>query len=273
MGILTYIWYVIARQLIRLGVTAARHMLPRREAVAPHAYGGWMKFDFRNESEINMFADMYDVSELGALMKNILRKGDVFIDLGANIGYYTFIAAKMVGISGRVISVEANPELAKRIATRPVADDGIAKIDLINVAVGATDGSVDFHIAVNPIYSSTTSIERLTWADIKEMKTVKVRQNTLHRILVKKRVLNKQHIRLVKIDVEGAEMDVLNGWDSLSYGIVDFVYIEIHPEQLEMKGQSPQDVMTCMYNCGYVVKKKIGNSSYLYGKVGEYVCA
>ena len=47
---------------------------------------------------------------VSSVIRNQLKKGDVFLDLGANIGYHTIFAAKLVGQSGKVIAVEPNPQ-------------------------------------------------------------------------------------------------------------------------------------------------------------------
>jgi FkbM family methyltransferase len=263
---LEIIWYKLARWFIQHRIGIGYSMLPSGKAIVPHAYGGEMVFDFSNPREIEMFADVYDVSQLGRLMKDILRPGDIFIDCGANIGYYTSIAAALVGRSGRVISVEANPDLSLRMANGAVINGAnTATVHLTNALLGSESGRAILYIAEDHIYSSTCPVDELKFRDIKKEREISVHQITMDALLKQHRLIGRR-IRLVKIDVEGSEMDVLRGFKLLYSGFIDFIYIEIHPEQLAIKGQSPLDVAKFMFSAGYVVKTKIDNSSYLYGR-------
>jgi hypothetical protein len=57
---------------------------------------------------ILFYPQLYDYQEI-SFIRNRLTKGDIFLDIGANIGFYTLAASKIVGGDGRIISVEADP--------------------------------------------------------------------------------------------------------------------------------------------------------------------
>lgn len=54
-------------------------------------------------------------TEVQDALAELLRPGDVFYDVGANVGYFTIIAARLVGPEGRVVAVEPQPEAVKRL--------------------------------------------------------------------------------------------------------------------------------------------------------------
>ncbi len=73
-----------------------------------------MVLDPRNKHEVGMYFDLF-APELSSLILRTLRPGDTFLDCGANVGYFSFLAAPLVGEKGRVISVDPNPYCIDRI--------------------------------------------------------------------------------------------------------------------------------------------------------------
>jgi len=70
-----------------------------------------------------------------------LEPGDTFVDVGANLGYYTVLAAKKVGATGRVFAFEPDPE-SFALLKRNVARNGLDQVVLENKAAGATHGTL-----------------------------------------------------------------------------------------------------------------------------------
>jgi FkbM family methyltransferase len=74
------------------------------------------------------------------LLKIALREGDVFFDIGANVGFYTFFAAPLCGASGRVHAFEANPALRENLLRSIALNANPERISINSSAVGATHG-------------------------------------------------------------------------------------------------------------------------------------
>ena len=70
---------------------------------------------------------------ISAFIQNRLRPSDIFCDVGANIGYYTLLAAPIVGPAGVVVAVEASPQIF-RVLEGNVKLNGLSNVRLINVA-------------------------------------------------------------------------------------------------------------------------------------------
>src|SRR5487761_441953 len=80
------------------------------------------------------------------LVTRIVRKGDVCIDAGCQIGYYSCLLAKLVGEKGHVYSFDANPQ-ACRSARRNLGLNGFSLAEVIETALGETEGKISFHIS------------------------------------------------------------------------------------------------------------------------------
>jgi FkbM family methyltransferase len=132
-------------------------------------------------------------------LDRLLGVGDVFVDVGANVGFHTFRASARVGDGGRVVAVEANPENARLIA-HTIESNSITNVELVPLALAGGRGHVSFgtHVGSNggflPDGASTTGSGRGTL-----VATMALDELDLDRVSV------------VKIDVEGAEGIVIDG--------------------------------------------------------------
>lgn len=66
------------------------------------------------EGDLLFVPQIYDRGEL-ARLREMLRPGSVFLDVGANVGFYSLFASRLVGDSGLVLAIEADPEVAQRL--------------------------------------------------------------------------------------------------------------------------------------------------------------
>jgi FkbM family methyltransferase len=132
-----------------------------------------------------------------------LSEGDVFYDVGANIGFFSLIAARRVGAAGAVYAFEPVPENAKAIA-ESVKLNNLAQVLVYPNAVGAFTGQSDLLLADHIGGAALASV-----APPPDLRgRIKVDVVTIDE-LVARRGLRPP--ALMKIDVEGAELDVLRG--------------------------------------------------------------
>ncbi len=141
---------------------------------------------------------------ISQLIEGSLRHGDSFWDIGANGGYHTLLAARRVGSDGHVLAVEANPRLKPLIETQ-LRLNHVTNCTVVSVAVSNRQGTASFAVADNSLKSSLSD-SRLTG----ESNTLEVQTTTLDALM-------KHHAppHLIKIDVEGAEAQVLEGGQRL----------------------------------------------------------
>lgn len=133
------------------------------------------------------------------------KPGDVVIDVGAHIGLYTLRAARDVGATGKVIAVEPDPQ-SFLILKDNIAINHLTNVIAVNAALSDTAGQKTFYAATDP---SLSGFELQAEARTREVKTV--RTLTLDELLQNCGI---SHADWLKIDVEGAELKVLQGGKS-----------------------------------------------------------
>ncbi len=180
-------------------------------------------------------------------IRDRLKPGDTFIDVGANIGYHVLLAAGAVGAQGRVVAVESSPRIF-RLLQATLADNGDpAQVRCVNMAAAETVGTLQlFEGPAQNIGLSTTvqtrglqpegQIPAAPLADLLERDEVKV-------------------ARMVKIDVEGAEDAVLRGMADFLDRCPDGVEIvvELSPSWWSDGSQTPQQVLQPLVDRGFHV--------------------
>ena len=103
-------------------------------------YGFLMKIDPTKDNGIERSLYYTGTYEKGSLdvLKNVLKKGDVFIDVGANIGMMSVFASEVVGDSGKVIAFEPNP-VTRTILTENIEKNGLSNVIVSEFAIGAKE--------------------------------------------------------------------------------------------------------------------------------------
>src|SRR5882762_8210273 len=101
--------------------------------------GGEMLLDIRDSQQRHIYySRLYEYSYI-ACLETFIKPGDLFVDVGANIGFYTIWAALRVGPEGRVFSFEPNP-LATAFLERNIELNELRNVNLYHVALGGSDG-------------------------------------------------------------------------------------------------------------------------------------
>ncbi len=135
-----------------------------------------------------------------------LRPGDTFVDIGANAGYYTAIAGSIVGPSGRVHAFEPNPVVVTLLQKTVEVNRYQDRTDVNPLAVTSTGTPVEIFRPLDPGATGATTTVPLGSELV--LPGLTVPSITLDAYVEMKEI---QTIRLMKIDVEGAELDVLAG--------------------------------------------------------------
>jgi FkbM family methyltransferase len=148
---------------------------------------------------IPLFVYVFGVWEpnLTAFIEARLAPGQVFVDVGANLGWFSVLAGSLVGRDGKVVAIEASPLFCDGVE-RNVEANQMTNVRIVNAAVGPEPGRVD--IEYGP--AEQTGLTRVSQGSAVEADTIQalVGADDLRRA------------RLVKIDVEGGEYDVIRGF-------------------------------------------------------------
>ena len=155
------------------------------------------------------------------VISTLFKPGMTFIDIGANKGDFSLIAAKIVGNEGKVLSFEPEPDNCRWIR-KSIEMNNYTNIQLFDLALGSSNGEATLYIG-----------EKSGWHSLvpnqagRGMGEIEVTTRTLDSLLDE---INNPDIDLIKIDVEGAEMEVLNGArETLSSNKDLTLLIDLHP--------------------------------------------
>jgi len=215
----------------------------------------------RREIAINEFTFYIDpVSDLGIRLLteacyepdmtekilHVLELGDTFIDLGANEGYFSIVASKKIGKSGKVYCIEPQERLWS-IILKNLQLNEIYNVQLIPYA--ASDKKEISEMILTPSVNTGSS------------GLVKSGRN---RIWAKQRIVtttldelinSNVKVKLLKVDIEGFEFFALRGAESiLRNGQIENLIIELHPQQLKLLGHSEVDINAFLSGLGYVFR-------------------
>jgi FkbM family methyltransferase len=173
------------------------------------AYGDVVGFGVVARSFLHRY---YDLGEW-KFISRYLEAGMVYIDIGANQGYFTILAAKQVRDNGSVFAFEPSPREFRRLR-RNLRLNGCNNVTLESHALGSYQGFTDFHMCLGS-QGSFSSIQ-LPGNDVTSPKRlIQVPITTLDSYVKRS---NIRSVDLIKMDVEGAELEVLKGGLSVLTG-------------------------------------------------------
>jgi len=195
-----------------------------------------LHFDSCLESAIYFDAFEHTTCEV---LSTVLRSGDVFIDVGANVGFFSMMAARLVGAQGKVIAFEPNPA-AYALLRGTCNSNGYSHIvEIRECALSDVAKVVPFYVpAVGD--SGLASLRPLP------------RLRAVERSVVARRLDDEAaglgKLKLIKVDVEGGELDVLRGGRRLLERLRPHVICEANPETAGRFGYDPSDIVRYFVN-------------------------
>jgi FkbM family methyltransferase len=158
--------------------------------------------------------------EVQYVLGRLLRPGMTVFDIGANVGFTAVLAAKQVLPGGRVICFEPLQANAK-VIHHNARLNGISTIDVRVEALGRQDGEADFTLSHSPTWGRLAEAGATPGA----CGTIRVAVRSLDSIRARERIALPE---LIKMDVEGAEADVLAGAVGLLVEARPVLVIELH---------------------------------------------
>ena len=213
------------------------HMFP--PASHRTRYGFWMNIE--PSQQIDRFIYYWGCWEPNEtrLIRKLLRPKDVFVDVGANDGYFSLLASKLVGRLGQVVALEPFPTTAIELRAN-VALNRFRNIAVIERA--ASDNSDDLVLTmpheVGTGMTTLRPVDGTSWC---------VKCDRLDNLLA-----DLPAPRFVKIDVEGAELRVLRGMEKLlQRDSGPYVLCEVTASYLKQVGDSAGELYALMDHFGY----------------------
>ena len=204
----------------------------------------WFDLDIEDWIQENLFfLGEYEAPELN-LLQRFLKKGDVFIDIGANIGLYTLYASKIVGKDGNVFSFEPFTE-SFNLLKHNVSLNHHTNIVLEKLAISKTQEEVIIHYNVKEANKGMASsyIKDFTYSE-----TVNATSLDLY---LKNHSVNK--VDFIKIDIEGGEYPALLGMQETLKKFGPGIFIEIKEDILSQTPYSKKSILDFFYKNGYII--------------------
>ncbi|MHC4543150.1 MAG: FkbM family methyltransferase [Planctomycetota bacterium] len=184
-------------------------------------------------------------SEETQFIKRIIQPDWVVVDIGAHIGYYTLLAARIIDRKlGHVYAFEPNPGTFE-ILTHHIKINDLAHVTAHNMALGASVGQIEFFLGP----SRNTGMASMFPRKIGHGK-VATQITTLDRFVDTN---NLRCIDLIKMDVEGAEVEVLEGARNVLASYLPRLVLEVNSVMLTRSGHRPQDLVLLLRDYGYAL--------------------
>ena len=237
-GLVAVMRRAMASLRFRLNEYLIRQSLPAGESFLPCRDGFGLLFTEPRKSVIARSIFLTGVWEpkVTDFARSWLRPGMVAVDVGAHVGYYTLLFAHLVGEDGHVFAFEPIPAV-NRCLEQSIRLNGFANVTMFSTALLDVDGN-------SPIGRKG----KLVQPDAASTKDP----------IIETRVFDHWReewgigpVDLVKIDVEGAEMNVLLGMENCLDDSKPSLLVEVHPQGLRDFGFSPSILLEFLSERGY----------------------
>lgn len=187
------------------------------------------------------------------IIKNFLKPGDIFVDVGCNIGYISLIASSIVGNDGLVISFDPDPR-ALQLLRDNIRLNNKKNLLTIEKVCSSSTGNIKFNIASHCGWSTAV----INATDLHVDNVIEVEQTTLDAEL--QNISINKIPKLIKIDVEGYEPNVVGGAASLISKNETAFIVEINNMRLQSDGNSILDILNKFdlnqYNVYWIEEKR-----------------
>lgn len=191
--------------------------------------------------------DYYE-PDVRALLLHMLKAGGTFVDCGANVGYFSVQASGLVGKSGTVVAIEANP-VTYELLVRNLEKNrfGIP----VHCALSSQAGEVELFVPSDgDVYSSLRADGLVKISE--SFESIKVKSRTLNEVIES---LGLQRVDVVKIDVEGAELDVLFSATNVLDKFRPVVIVEYSTNTWNAFGATAETVQSFCRQHRYVIRR------------------
>lgn len=173
---------------------------PRQAVRTKHGFSLELNLDNPEHQRIYFYGE-HDERYETALLKAVVGPGRVCWDIGANIGYYTCLLGQAVGATGRVIAFEPARATRERLAHN-VSLNRLGNVEVLPFAVGQSEGVARIHYRDAGLFEGTASLNELQGRAGSEEVQVATVDSLVARL---------GSPDFLKIDVEGAQLDVWRG--------------------------------------------------------------
>ncbi|MGZ3459411.1 MAG: FkbM family methyltransferase [Archangium sp.] len=208
-------------------------LAPREGEYPAEVFGYRMRLDVSEFIQRQIYLGSFERQETG-WVRRWLKPGSTFVDVGANVGYFTLLASSLVGSAGRVCACEPSVRAFQRLEAT-LRDNAISQARAFNFALGAEPGTLNLYFTSPTVTNHTPSMVAQEGA-----RSVPVRVRTLDECLEE---WGLERVDILKIDVEGFEPQVLAGaGKALATGRIRAILCEFNDHWLRSNGSSAAEL-------------------------------
>lgn len=234
----------------RLLVRALRKIwqFPKNKVIELPRYGiNFYVADTRDSVQARIYYFKSYEPNIEKLIVDSLSEGSCFFDVGSNVGYFSIIAAKRVGETGRVHAFEPLPKNYRVLEVNSQIN-GLDNVVINKAVVSDKEGEVIFYPPNDPDEWGTGSVIGGNKAE-----AFKIPSITLENYVRSK---NIKRVDLVKIDTEGSEFHVIAGFKCvLEETGFPKIICEVNENWLKLANTQPQDLIASLRHFGYRIYK------------------
>lgn len=206
-------------------------------------WNGWKLFSYKDDYVTRLIAregDMWQ-SNLAKMLVLLLDKGDVYVDAGSHIGSTCLDPSRVVGENGKVFAFEVNKELYQDCLLKTLSANKCSNVTSYNLALGCETQKVGygepFMAEAGPNYGMVQVVKESDELDTL-VDCVRLDDMGIDRV------------KLMKLDVQGMEMDILKGSEKLISQHKPYLIVELE-NFLEDYGSSPEELIVLLSDWGY----------------------
>lgn len=175
------------------------------------------------------------------LFKNIVKEKNVVVDLGANIGYFTLLAARLIGENGKVFAFEPEPKNYNYLV-KNIELNNYKQVNALQMAVSNKKGKTKLFICNYDTGHHTINkyegVKAYSGGRPTKEKSIEIETTTLDEFFRG----NENSVNVIKMDVEGAEVLALAGMDKILKTNKKLkMIIEFFPLLIKSMGSSPEE--------------------------------
>lgn len=177
-------------------------------------------------------------------LRLFLKKGDTFLDIGANIGLFSLIASTKIGAEGRILAFEPSPKTFSRLQENLLLNE-MNNSEAFNIGLSNAEGVLQLNVSENGFDA---------WNSFVDTKDGKFQVTTEAKVLKLDDVIRDKDVKnvaLVKLDVEGWEKYVLQGGETFFKNHSPVVMVEFTETNTFAAGYHVQELYDILEGWGY----------------------
>ena len=197
-------------------------------------------------NRLRILTGRYEAEELD-LMRPLLRPGQTIIDVGANVGYTARFFAQAVGRTGDVHAFEPNPVIYPLLKQNVAS---LERVSVYNLGLSSSNDELPLFLAGNnhgvACFSEKYPATHLAYREDEPMRTANAKVVIGDEFLERKGI---DHVDVIKIDVEGWELNVLSGLAQTISASRDLtLFCEFNPQAQECAGRCRTELIDWLVN-------------------------